>query len=584
MNKIVLIFCFLTINILHASNRPIDSVYNPAFQKEVGFYLKYGTIDETQKILQKLTILEQENKESNTSLHQTLSQSSADYIDANNRIVFNSNMLNCKTVTHVDLHKQITQAQQDACNAWYAFQANSCNKTLSEQETVEINLKKQALINRRDRLIVRSKERTLTAKQQAFQEQQRQAHLEQAPETISKKSDTFRKKQEKIKPLLNRVMRQSLHTQTIEAPSENLLGNYIAQAKQQSKFTEEKKQKKALLQAQKDREIKIFQSLAMQKGTRQTIIPTQAQRAAQSKKDKEATREQQEINFMGYEDKTKVIMLPVIQHEKQICNKPSSSENIQKSIIDQNNLDAISMLLSRLQSQKNFTFDIENPQEESNFSTITLELEKTIDQHPQLFEVEKSSSLRCECMKTIKDNLKSYREKLKSIQDKAPQELINQERRSQEIDSLSTSQSLDKIIIRRLLTLGQEQKEFINLIKQDTTLRSVIKTVESLEKKLKNFSMKNEIKYTYLEPRPQDSPFFNYIQKQKEKDEALNRTKTFINNKPSTITKAHTARPKEYELHQDVYDDIRKKIFDITSPDFEEKEAISGVISKEVKR
>ena len=161
MKRIIFIFCLLIISVLHASHTHIDLIHNPALQKEANFYLKYGTIPEIKKMIHKLTALELQNKDAQISLDFSLSQASNAYIQANNRIAEQTKIRDAL-------------AQQDACNAWFSYQSLAATKHLQEKDAIKIDLAQQALMKREIRLM----QRRITAQQQAFQEQQRQAYLE----------------------------------------------------------------------------------------------------------------------------------------------------------------------------------------------------------------------------------------------------------------------------------------------------------------------------------------------------------------------------------------------------------------------
>ena len=617
MKRIIFIFCLVTINTLPASNTVTDTVYNRTFQKEVNFYLKYGTIQETKKVVQKLELLEQKNQEKKAALDFASLQASKDYIAANERITLNTKMLNNKTITHVNLHDQIAAGHQDGCNAWYTFQAHSFNKSLAEQESIEISFKKQALINRKNRLKIRSERRNFTAEQQAFQEYQRQSYLEKTSKiepSLTEKAQ-FKKAQENIKPLLNRVIRQSQAAQATKTSSDNLLGQYIAQAQQQSQLTKEKKQRKVACNAQKNhalkalqlieqqerhqqkkvqiQDCKILQSLAIQKGISQPVIPTQAQRTAQSLKDKEATREQNENILMNHEDKT-TILSSTIHHEKQTNQKQISLEKKQTTIADQNNFDTISMLLSRLQSQKHSTFHPNNPDQEREFLGIVLELEEIVDKNPKLFCAQESSDVRSQCIKIISENLKSYRDKLQPIQDSALSELEKQSQRSLEIATFSKSNVLvDGKLINRFLALKEEESNFLELIEQDIQLRAAIITTELLDKKLKNSGTSSQLIKNHLTNISSNSfersPFLSYREDQKKLQKAHQQNLETDVDSAADITNQNQTqqvekRPSVYTLHPKVYEKIQAKMFEIASPaQYEtEKKQLADFINQEI--
>jgi len=574
MKRIIFIFCLLIISVLHASHTHIDLIHNPALQKEANFYLKYGTIPEIKKMIHKLTALELQNKDAQISLDFSLSQASNAYIQANNRIAEQTKIRDAKIMIPADeyysLNHEIALAQQDACNAWFSYQSLAATKHLQEKDAIKIDLAQQALMKREIRLM----QRRITAQQQAFQEQQRQAYLEKTSkkESSSQEKSQFKKTQENIKPLLNRVFRQAQSVQSAQIPSENLLGQYITQAQEQSGIDAEKKQKKALLKIQKAQENKTLQSLAFQKGISRSVVPTTKERQAQSNKDKESAKEfarqENEQNRMNLEDQASRKAFSFIKPEKVVVNKAMSPEKPQE-IIDQNIIDNASMLLSRLQSQQDFNFHPDNQDQDRYFLTTMMELEKFVDENQTLFDNQNLSAIRSQCIQTIEKNISFYRKISQDLKDCAPAEIKKQAHRSAHIAHLKKTYKLDQKLLKALYPFIQEEQTFCNLITQDGSLRSATKISELLQAKLKGSeaktsSIQSYINDTSLKALAKDSPFL-YTINQSETD-----------NEEKTNKSTGTPKVDNY---------TRNKILELTSPTAHEqaKKELIAVISAKIK-
>jgi hypothetical protein len=603
MKPILFPFSLFIITTLQASYIPTDSVHNPEFQKKFNFYAKYGTIAETKEVLRALSTIEQQNKDALKALDDSLQQSQSAYKDAHNRIILNTKILSENTVTPVNLHAQISLAQQDCCNAWYNFQTNSLNKNVIEQDAAKFATLGQIMILRQNRLQLRLQQRDLTAAQAKFQEEKKQAALEKISKTDiqSKKLKDFKKAQNQIKPLLNRMIKQTSSIQ--QTPSENLLSDYITKAQQESQLTQEKKQRKIIFNAQKNHErqnqlviqrekrrqekeaqakiSKDLQALAFQKGPGLPIIPTEAERLAQSTKDKEIARENLETNAMSQEEtRTRSLLL-----QQKNAQKTPAVKKAEKTSIPQHVLDEAIMLAGRLANLKDYDFNPNDPNQEQLFLTTVLTFERIIDNNPLLLQ-----TIESDCKQAIKNNLLFYQKQIQAINDKAPLQLEEQNKRSQELAVFKINGIPNVKETNRFVTLKQEDRAFLELIQQDNLLRSAIKMTELLEKKLdgsltESLPIQNYL--TKLTPEYyKDSPFLNYVQQQKKLEQSHEKKIE----KSADITQANHAchikkRPTSYTLHPKVYEKIRSEIFSLATPDQKEieKQLIADLISKEIR-
>ena len=608
MKPTVLIFSLFMMTILQASHIPTDSVHNPEFQKKINFYAKYGTVKETKEVIGLIFTLEQQNKEQQAFLNNSLLQASSSYINANNRIALNTKILNDKTITPVNLHATIAIAQQDSCNAWYNFQTSSFNKNLAEQDAAELVTLRKLMMLRHDRLQLRSQQRDLTVAQAKFQEEKKQAALEKISRTKieSKTSKDFKKAQNQIKPLLNRMIKQASSMQ--QTPCENLLSDYIAKAQQESQLTQEKKQRKITFKAQKNLErqaqlliereklrqekeaqnkiSKDLQALAFQKGASQPIIPTPAERLAQSTKDKEIAREQLETHAMTREEVRTRTLFPQPQSSQKAT---IIKESVEKISIPQNILDEAVMLSGRLANLKDFDFNTNDRNQEQIFLTTVLTFERIIDKNPSLFQ-----TIESDCKQAIKANIQSYQKQLQDIKDRAPFELEQQNKRSLELDAFKINKSANTESTNRFIRLKQEERAFLELIEQDNLLRSATNITQLLEKKLDGSLTESLPIQNYLTTLPPKyyggSPFLSYRQEQQRLEQSYQKNLATNIDSFADITKLNQVkesekRPSVYTLHPKVCAYIRSKIFEIaTGAHLKTEDAqLADFITKEIK-
>lgn len=254
MQRILFIFYLVSSSALQASDLPIDSLQNPAFHRKINFYLKYSTQREAQDVLHKLKEMELLKTKQLTTIDRSLAQEEYNYIDADNR----SNKI---LSTMPDLY----QAHEDKGVALWNYQCFNYNKSVAENDLMHIAILKQMMGIRKDRLKLKAEKRNLTAEQEIFHEQKMQI----------KRDESIQK---------NRAAQAEKNRITLALKLADSQSRALVQTEQR-----ELKQKQG---QQKDLELKALQSLAIRKGIKPALRTTEAERLAQSERDRNKATQQ----------------------------------------------------------------------------------------------------------------------------------------------------------------------------------------------------------------------------------------------------------------------------------------------------
>lgn len=282
MKQLLFIFCSIMCTTLQTSDNPID--FNN-FQ----FYLKYGTRQETSEMINQLKEIKQQKIQKLAKINNDLSQEIANYKNANEH-----------TKQIISTYKD----HNDLYTAWNNWLHINHHKNLADCELAKIDMLKQSAETRLIRLNLRKQTYQLTEQQEKLRQAQRSALIAAASKKDEKAHvhDKFKQIQKQTEPLLNRMINQSKQASNLE--------EYIAVAKTQANHKKEATQKKiaerqAHLLAQKEERIKqkeeAQQKLQQEQQARsdlqalayprQSITqPTEAERQAQSERDKESAR------------------------------------------------------------------------------------------------------------------------------------------------------------------------------------------------------------------------------------------------------------------------------------------------------
>lgn len=243
MKQLSVIFSLFIMSMLQASDLPTDSLHSDQFHRKINFYLKYGTQQETKDVLRALNRMKSTKKENLAGNHCLLMHEESKFFDAENH---------SKKI--VSTLPDLCQAHEDRGTALWNYQQYNNNENFIQEDLAEITRLQQMMKIRKDKLQLRAEKRAFTAEQELLHEQKMQ---------IKRDASILKSRTAQVEK--NKSM-----------------------ATQKATFQIERQQQQEL----KNKDLKILQSLAIQKGIKQTLLPTEAERKAQSQRDKELATEQ----------------------------------------------------------------------------------------------------------------------------------------------------------------------------------------------------------------------------------------------------------------------------------------------------
>ncbi len=249
MKQLLFIFCLSIVGILQASDLPTDSLHSHQFHKKINFYLKYSTQSEARDILCALELMKKTTNDHSAANYCLLLQEESNLIEAENR--------SKKIVSTIpDLY----QAHEDIGIAVWNCQCYDDNENAIQRDLDEITRLQQMIKTRMNLLQLRAERRALTAEQESLHEHKMQYE----------RDESIRK---------SRVAQLQKHQIQLA---------YKSSIKRVVPLTQEEKEEVQ----QKEKERSILQSLAFNKGIQAIVCPTDAERLAQSERDKIKAAEQ----------------------------------------------------------------------------------------------------------------------------------------------------------------------------------------------------------------------------------------------------------------------------------------------------